>query len=148
MRHRAHLHASLGHNIRGILSIWLKAATSGALWLIHRHFSYWAIYVTHTPACLSASIMVFIIYSSTPSHLFLCLSRYFHLSPSLENNTTHIISATDSLHSTRSSTSAGSNTGLHHSVYSTAVPDTYGSGMWYIDHCYGGGSLIYREQRP
>ena len=149
MRHRAHIHASLGHIIPGILSIWLKAATSGALWLIHRHFSYWAIYFTHTPSCLSASTMVLIIYSNTPSHLsILCLSRYFHLSPSSEDNTTHTVSAKDGLHSIRSSTSTGSNTGLHHSLYSTAVPDTYGSRICYIDHCDGGGSLIYREAPP
>ena len=148
MRHREYLHASLGHIVPGILSIWLKAITSGALWLIHRHFSYWAIYFAHTPSCLSASIMVFIIYSSAPSHLFPCLSRFFHLSPSLKNNTTHTVSTTNGLYSTRSGTSAGSNTGLHHSIYSTAVPDTYGSGIWYIDHCYGGCSLIYREHRP
>lgn len=65
-------------------SIRLKAAGSGALWLIPCHFSCWAIDFTHTPSCLSASIMVFIIYSSAPSHLSLCSLIYLRLSPSFE----------------------------------------------------------------
>ena len=38
VRHRAHLHASSGHIIPAIVSIWLRPATSVALSLIHRHF--------------------------------------------------------------------------------------------------------------
>ena len=104
------LYATWEHIVPGILR--LKAAGSGALWLIHRHCSYWATDFSHTfhlgcppqswywwssilvahldhgiddlPSWLSASMMVFIVYNSTPSHLSLCSSIPLLLYPSFQ----------------------------------------------------------------